>query len=258
MPKPTRRDLITLRRHDYLMGLVEAPYRRALVKEKNRYIQLIADTYLNNGINDSYQEEHAKKIKEISEFYNNKIISVFAADVQTNTLKDNNIKLEVKQDSYDKWLNTLIAAWISNFAGVKAIAIAETTTQDIRNAIEKAISDGEDRPQVAKKILKAKGFSAFRADMIARTETHNAAMYAGKESAKRLSRESGTDLLKVWVPVEDSRTRDSHARMVDHEPIGMESLFDVDGERMDRPGDPNGSAKNVIHCRCTLSYRTAD
>ena len=34
--------------------------------------------------------------------------------------------------------------------------------------------------------------------------------------------------------------------------------FDVDGEQLAYPGDPSGSAGNVINCRCTIAILTPD
>jgi hypothetical protein len=41
------------------------------------------------------------------------------------------------------------------------------------------------------------------------------------------------------------------------EPIPTDEPFIVDGEEMDRPGDPAGSPENVTKCRCTLDYEEA-
>lgn len=106
--------------------------------------------------------------------------------------------------------------------------------------------------------MKVKGFSPFRAATIANTETHNAAMYALKENGKRVAREENLDLRKYWIPVEDSRTRDAHSAMASHDAIPLDALFTVGGEKMDRPGDPRASAKNVIRCRCTMAYSVAE
>ncbi len=38
--------------------------------------------------------------------------------------------------------------------------------------------------------------------------------------------------------------------------IAMEGKFIVQGERLDRPKDPMGSASNVINCRCVHVYET--
>jgi len=36
----------------------------------------------------------------------------------------------------------------------------------------------------------------------------------------------------------------------------MEEPFDVDGEDLQYPGDPAGSAGNTINCLCSMTYET--
>jgi hypothetical protein len=38
----------------------------------------------------------------------------------------------------------------------------------------------------------------------------------------------------------------------------MDEPFEVDGELLDYPGDPTGSAANVINCRCAVGYIVID
>jgi hypothetical protein len=40
--------------------------------------------------------------------------------------------------------------------------------------------------------------------------------------------------------------------------VGKDEPFIVMGEQLDYPGDPVGSAGNVINCRCTQIYITED
>lgn len=240
------------KRHDRLMRSLEIPYTKAIVAEKDRYIDAIAEHYESEPtIPESMANVHRENMFKIAKEYNKRIIEIFARDVINSLQKS----LSHKDDTFDKWLSTVIAAWIASQTGTAAKQTSDTTTQDIRDVISKATAAGEfANYAVAKKILKVKGYSIFRADAIARTETHNAAMYANKEGAKRVSRLSGITYLKKWVPVQDARTRDAHAAMSSHPAISMDSFFDVGGARMDRPGDPRGGAKNVINCRCTIAY----
>jgi len=36
--------------------------------------------------------------------------------------------------------------------------------------------------------------------------------------------------------------------------VPLSQPFEVDGEYLDHPGDPSGSAEAVINCRCSLAY----
>lgn len=259
MPQPTKKEKLLQIKHDRLMLSIEAPYARAIIREKNRYISRVAEAYeLDGTLPEVLTLQHRQNMFNISSRYNTRTVKVFATDVYGNTLKNYIPNFEKKDDEFDRWLATILAQWIAEETAVAAAVTADTTRDDIRLAIESSLREGETSPQTVKKILKVKGFSAFRAMTIARTETHNAAMYANKESGKRIERDTGEQLKKIWVPVQDSRTRDTHSAMVRHSAIILDGLFQVGRDRMDRPGDPKGSAANVINCRCTIAYRVEE
>ena len=66
-----------------------------------------------------------------------------------------------------------------------------------------------------------------------------------KESGKRY---------KVWYAELDDKTREDHIE-VDGTRIPIEEMFDVGGEQLRYPHDYlNGSAKNLVNCRCTCRY----
>jgi len=94
-------------------------------------------------------------------------------------------------------------------------------------------------------------------------------MFASLPSAKR----STTELVKEWVTVEDGRVRDfgegdgivddfSH-RSMNEVTVPLDQPFKVPmrtgaTEELMYPGDPSGSAANVINCRCAQVYVPAD
>ena len=66
-----------------------------------------------------------------------------------------------------------------------------------------------------------------------------------KESGKRY---------KVWYAELDDKTREDHIE-VDGTRIPIDEMFDVGGEQLRYPHDYlNGSAKNLVNCRCTCRY----
>lgn len=60
---------------------------------------------------------------------------------------------------------------------------------------------------------------------------------------------------KKWVATLDSKTRTAH-RAADGQTIPIQDNFIVDGESLKFPRDPAGSAKNIINCRCLVTYTT--
>jgi hypothetical protein len=65
--------------------------------------------------------------------------------------------------------------------------------------------------------------------------------------------EKPIEVVKTWIAILDSKTRSSHAA-ADSQQVGINDRFDVGGESLKYPRDPNGSAGNIINCRC-LSFQ---
>ncbi len=57
---------------------------------------------------------------------------------------------------------------------------------------------------------------------------------------------------KTWETTSDN-PRPAHED-ADGQEVPIDEPFDVDGEDLDYPGDPNGSDGNVINCMCIMSY----
>lgn len=56
---------------------------------------------------------------------------------------------------------------------------------------------------------------------------------------------------KRWVTMHDDRVREGHSA-ADGQEVPLGSPFVVDGEYLQYPGDPRGSAGNVVNCRCVI------
>lgn len=70
--------------------------------------------------------------------------------------------------------------------------------------------------------------------------------------AQYATKAKGADIVKQWDAVLDGRTRDSHRR-VDGEIRELDEKFP---NGLMFPGDPSGSAAEVINCRCTSNTRS--
>lgn len=86
----------------------------------------------------------------------------------------------------------------------------------------------------------------IRATRIARTES-TSSYNAGSLAA--LSDEGVTR--KEWVATLDSRTRRTH-RNADGQVRPIDEPFEVGRSSLQMPGDPRGSAAEIINCRCTV------
>lgn len=162
------------------------------------------------------------------------------------------IKQETKQDFS---VEDYIAEWVASEAFNETIALIVTHYyDDIKRIIANGIEDQQTRREISKRIQAELQIGSKRAFTIARTETHRAAMFASEKRARDISRELNMPMLKQWIPVSDARSRNSHSAMKNAEPIPINDMFMVGGEKMARPNDPRASAANTINCRCVLRY----
>jgi uncharacterized protein with gpF-like domain len=151
------------------------------------------------------------------------------------------------------WANAF--AFMGNqVAGQRVTLVSATAQATLTNTIRQFMSDpvfmssGE---VVQSKMLRQKfdGLADYQARRIVRTEATNAANYATEQAAVNLF--AGQDLTKTWRSGFDARVRDAH-RAANGQVVPFNSKFSVGGESLQRPGDPNGSASNVINCRCSM------
>ena len=93
-------------------------------------------------------------------------------------------------------------------------------------------------------------YNKYQAERLVRTEATNAANYATMQSAQDIF--PGADMQKEWISASDERTRAAH-REANGQIVDFNKPFIVKGEELMRPGDPSGSASNVINCRCSMA-----
>jgi len=88
-----------------------------------------------------------------------------------------------------------------------------------------------------------------RAKTVAVTEV-NRAFHFGSLA---LAMQAPGAVVKKWIAKDDRATRPAHAA-ADNQKQPVMQPFIVGGEPLMAPGDPSGSAWNVISCRCELRY----
>jgi hypothetical protein len=179
--------------------------------------------------------------------------------------------LERKNDEQTLF-EQLQQAFLDAYGADHVRLINEVTRKQVQRALDRGIQEGLGIEEIAKQIRASiPSFSRLRANAIARTEVHNAAMFASREVA----RTSVFPLNKRWVSVYDARTRDfgegdgevdsANHRAMNGVTVGPDELFQVprrDGfmvstDLMNGPGDPSAPPDQTINCRCALTYRRA-
>lgn len=123
----------------------------------------------------------------------------------------------------------------------------------VNRQVTQGIIQGESLEQIAKRLavnLSAQNYNHMRT--FARTAM-TGAQNAGREQSLKNARDMGLKVVKQWMATLDGRTRDSHA-MMDGETIKVGDKWHhykfSNGLRY--PGDPEGPAREVYNCRCTL------
>jgi hypothetical protein len=128
--------------------------------------------------------------------------------------------------------------------------------------VQEAIGLGEGIPGIADRVDNVLSTTASerwpnRATVIARTEAVGALNAGRNDAFKGAEQAAGTDMVKVWLATEDSRTRPSH-READGQRVPMGANFTVGGFSLAFPGDPSGPPAEVIQCRCTMLLMEPD
>ncbi|HYG84514.1 MAG TPA: hypothetical protein VD907_06600 [Verrucomicrobiae bacterium] len=112
------------------------------------------------------------------------------------------------------------------------------------------ITLGEAEKQNILSKLSARDFIDPHALTIARTEATTILNTGVEQGASGYGRANEVTIWHGWIPMEDDRTRPAHFAMRDVRPIPLGDRFEVGGELLRYPGDPEGSPGNTINCRC--------
>jgi len=94
--------------------------------------------------------------------------------------------------------------------------------------------------------------SAGRVSTMATTEANQSLAWSQHGTA----RESKLTLLKVWVAINDDRTRDSH-RTAHGQRRRINDPFSVGGSSLQWPADAGGPLGEIVNCRCWEDYELA-
>jgi len=229
----------------------EIKLRGAIARARNKYIRTASTQYENNhgSIPAWVLEQHRGAISGLLQSHYELVIPHFGG-MALKQVKSRRISTKAAHNLFTSFMYE----WIRTEALRKASMIAGTDYDDVLGKIEAGIAAGEGVASIARSIREAVELTTYRAATIARTETHNAATFGSVETARTAQEELGIQLVKAWLPTLDDRTRPAHRAMQDKDPIPLGERFSVDGESMDRPGDPSASPDNVINCRCALAY----
>jgi len=171
-----------------------------------------------------------------------------------------NKQINEKNFTIDGFLNEFQRTLINFLAtneGSRITTVRQSYIQYLTQIMTKGIEEGKTMSMISTdmtKLVKSRNFYRWQALRIARTETTAASNYAATVS----SSVSGVLMDKVWVSALDARTRREPESHFDHYhmnqvKVPLDKPFEVSGEKLMFPGDPKGSAGNVINCRCSVA-----
>lgn len=152
------------------------------------------------------------------------------------------------------------AYMVQVFDRLSAVLWPRDAFESVRGDLAEGLDAGESVPQLRERVGAALQVDRFgyMAERIARTESHTAVEGGTHSSLLAWQEESGERMYQRWIATPGERTRFAH-RVVSGQTVPIDEPFIVDGESLAFPGDPRGSARNTISCRCsTLSGSLAE
>lgn len=163
----------------------------------------------------------------------------------------------------EKYRRELIA-WARKNLYTKITSVRGDVVSEIIKLIEAGMLEEKsivEIRQMLKKAFASRNFYNWQIDRITRTETTAAANHGSVYGGTT----TGIPLYKRWISLPDNRTRRRGRDAFDHvqmngKTVKQGEMFEIPGfvkgvpvvDFIEYPGDPRGSAGNVINCRCRV------
>ena len=124
----------------------------------------------------------------------------------------------------------------------------------VNNSVTQGIIQGENINQIATRIATVTSNQDRNLALTHARTSMTAAQNAGRVQRLQDAKKMGIELVKEWVAALDLHTRDSHRNMDgEQRPVGDQRHPIKFSNGCRYPGDPQGPAREVFNCRCTLT-----
>ncbi len=100
-------------------------------------------------------------------------------------------------------------------------------------------------------VSNCKGFSRLEAFILAWVVTDTFLHCAENKTRLDNFKSAGRVDRKCWITQRDEKVRKEH-KLVEKQDVGLYEPFVVANEKLDFPGDPEGSFENILLCRCYI------
>lgn len=134
----------------------------------------------------------------------------------------------------------------------KIKGVNQTTVEALRASLAEGLAGNETNDQLRDRVLDVYDEAGNVRAMAIATTTATQSVNAGMDQAWQAEDDLVTG--KTWITARDNAVRHTHQAM-DGVTVALRTPFEVPRKQggldmMDYPGDPAGSAENVINCRC--------
>ena len=212
--------------------IYQIKYQNALKSELEGFLSVLHTrnyTLIDNYLKDCYTNSH--------------IGTLFDLQGQGVPLM---LPLEQEQMISAITLNSKLSAPLYNTLGYNVDFLKTNVRMEISRGIAQSLSYQE----IARNIKNTTNVDYNKSLRIAKTEGHRIQCESAYNVQVR-AKQKGADIVKQWDSTLDSRTRESHQKL-DGEVVGVNEKF---SNGLLYPGDSNGTASEVVNCRCTLLQR---
>ena len=233
----------------------EVKMRAPIEREIARAMVEIGSQYDNPGRQAQAIQDHRTRLQETltrlwvstGQAFGDRIVK---ATSKSRTPDETKALFDQYAKIFTDWIHTWGAQRITQIAGTTEAQVAAIVNPIVAESVTEGVGQGVLGRRI-KDAMQTEGgvLSRARSRVIARTESHSAAQ-AGAQSA---AKSTGFPMRKVWLSGAGERTREDHAA-ADGQTVALDEPFTVGGESLMYPGDPAGSAEQVINCRCQQGF----
>lgn len=216
--------------------------------ERSKVYQKQYQDALKAQVNSILDKMHRKEFKTVNKYLNDCYDKAFTGNMYV--LHGEGIPLIVPIDQEKVVRAVQVNSKISKGLYSRLGEDVDLLKRKITAQISRGVATGMSYSQMAQQLAGYTKTGYNNAVRITRTEGHRIQQQSTMDACYA-ARERGADVVKQWDATMDANTRESH-QMVDGEIRALDEKF---SNGLMYPGDPSGSAAEVINCRCVLLQR---